>query len=133
MSTLNEQRQLVARKRHICQLCGRPILPGKEYIRQKWFDAGFCQASRHIHCDALLDAVSGDLSCTYSFSCDEVTEILRDTCAKLHDSGICSDDDYEDCTDPDCYSCYLVQRERLGINPTILNAAEKSVRDNDVE
>ena len=127
MADMYSERQLKARKRHICHLCRRAILPGCEYIKAKWFDAGFCEVERHIHCDALLDTVA--LSDTDEFSDDEVTEELRETCAELHSSGICSDEDYETCADADCYSCYLVQRARIK-EPMILRAAEQSVKQN---
>ena len=129
MVDLFSERQLKARKRHVCHLCGRPILPGAEYIRAKWFDDGFREVARHVHCDVLLNAIAPELSDQSEFTEDEVTEILRDTCAELHNNGKCSDDDYNTCVDADCYGCYLVQLARIA-SPVILRAAEKSVREN---
>lgn len=131
MSDYYDERQIRARKRHICHLCGKTIFRGAEYIRVKWYSDGFCEAARHIHCDALLQTTLDDLNDPTSFDADEVTEILRDTCVDLHNKGICADEDFERCENTDCYACFLVQRDRLEMAPTLLRAAEQSVKDND--
>ena len=130
MSDIYTEWQIKARKRHTCHLCGRSIKRGSEYIRVKWYDDGFQEVARHIHCDALLQTTLDELTDPTSFDADEVTEILRDTCVDLHNKGICADEDYEHCDDTDCYACFLVQRDRLEMAPTLLRAAEQSAKDN---
>lgn len=50
-----EQRK--ARKRYSCQICGKEILPGRQYMFYSYLD-GFRHLSFfcHIHCDAMLKA-----------------------------------------------------------------------------
>lgn len=127
-----EQRK--ARKRHICHLCHKPILRGVEYIYQtQKYDGSIQTLKRHIHCDALLDEVLANpklMGWAGEYTDDEVAEELREVCAVLHNYGECTEDDYEQCGNRDCFACYLVQRAVLK-NPVKLRAAEQSVKDND--
>lgn len=131
MLEFSSTQQRTARKSHKCDLCGKPILRGHEYICENQKYCGeFGTYKRHIHCDVLLEAMMfGPLKGACEYSEDEVTEVLRDICAELHDSGECQDEDFERCEERDCYGCYLVQRAAIK-NPLRLLAAEQSVRDN---
>ena len=123
-----EQRK--ARKKYACQLCGKPILCGAEYIYESLkYDGNIATLRRHIHCDALLDVVLPRLPDTGEYSDEAVTEELRDTCAALHEKGVCEGADYDVCEDCDCYGCYLVLKEELK-NPVIYYAAIQSVQNN---
>lgn len=126
--------QRMARKRHVCHLCHRPIQRGTEYICQtQKYNGSILVLKRHIHCDALLEAVLADpklMGWAGEYTDDEVTEELREVCAELHSHGECTEEDYERCGNRDCYACYLVQSAVLK-DSAILRAAEQSVRDND--
>lgn len=125
-----EQRR--ARIRHTCHMCGKPILKGREYIyHTQKYEGQINTFKRHIHCDALvIAALDGPLRGEYEWTDDEITEALREVCYDLHQKGTCEDGDYDECGNTDCYGCYLVQRELIK-DPTILKAAERSVKEND--
>lgn len=128
----DRREQRTARRRHICHLCHKPILKGREYIYQtQKYEGEINTFKRHIHCDALMRAVlDGPMRGEYEWTEDEITETLREVCYDLHSAGTCDDKFYDECGDQDCYCCYLVQREMLK-DPTILTAATHSVREND--
>ena len=131
MLELTRREQRTARKRHRCHLCGKPILPKAEYICEvQKYDGDFNTLRRHIHCDVLLDCVMPEFSIAGEYTDDEVTEILRDTCAALHERGVCEDEWYEQCEDRDCYGCFFVQEALVGDADKLL-AAQVSVREND--
>lgn len=44
---------VTARKRHVCQLCGKYVQPGTKYISRFGFDDGPAWAAMHIACEAL--------------------------------------------------------------------------------
>lgn len=122
-----EQRK--ARKDHKCDVCGKPILKGCEYIfcSQK-YDGEIHTFHQHIHCDALLDAfvTSHDGS---DYDLDEVWYWLSYLCSQLHREGKCPDKEYyEDCDKQRCYECALI-REKV-LRPEISRAAEQSIKDN---
>lgn len=119
MSDMNKQAQVKARKKHICELCRRPILPGDEYIRQTWTDCGWHTAARHIHCDAVLDGVMR-LSGAWNeeYSPEEIREDVR-----MYVCELC--EYYGDCQ-KDPYACEIVLANL--VNPAWLHAAHESAR-----
>jgi ribosomal protein S27E len=121
-----EQRK--ARKKHECHLCGKPILPGCEYIHENFKNEGgkITSLKRHIHCDAMLDAYNEKFNTEEFYDEPEVLEtIWQEVCKK-----ICGEEQWEECfDDPSCMmSCELCQREL--VHPSALGAAIQSVREN---
>lgn len=54
MVTLLDEQTPVARKRHLCEECGRPIYRGTKYLSQKCKDGGDLWTFKtHIECAAL--------------------------------------------------------------------------------
>lgn len=125
----SEQRK--ARKNHECDVCGKPILRGCDYIyASQKCDGEIYAFHQHIHCDALLDAfLASGCYDGVEYSLDEVQEWLSDLCSDLHHEGKCSEDDYYDkCDRERCFECPLIFEKTL--TPEIGRAAEQSVRDN---
>ncbi len=124
-----EQRK--ARKDHKCDVCGKPILKGREYVfvSQK-YDGEINTFHQHIHCDALLEAyLASDWYDGDEYSLDEVWEWLSDLCNDLYHEGKCSEEDYEEnCDKERCFECPLIFEKVL--KPEIRRAAEQDVRDN---
>lgn len=119
-----EQRK--ARKRYECQLCGKAILPGREYIHETYkHDEGFRTVRRHIHCDAMLDAYNSEYNFDEYYDECEVSETLWSELCKQ----ICDKEQQDECSMDDLYACELCQRKLLP--PSILGAAKQSVIDND--
>ena len=117
--------QRKARKRYICQLCGKAILPGRQYIYETFKgDNGFETLRRHIHCDALLDVYNSKYNFDEYYDEREVNETLWDEVCKT----ICNEEQRDECDMEDLYSCDLCQRKLL--SPPILGAAIQSVKDN---
>ena len=117
--------QKKARKRYECQLCGKPILPGNQYIHETFKgDEGFRTLRRHIHCDAMLNAYNSEYNFDEYYDEWEVTETLWDELCKQ----ICDEDQRDECDMCDLYGCQLCQEKLL--QPSILGAAKESVRDN---
>lgn len=121
-----EQRK--ARKQYICQLCGKPILKGRQYVHESFKgDNGFETLRRHIHCDAMLVAYNREINFDEYYDEREVTETLWDELCKQ----ICDDEQRDECDMCDLYGCELCQNELLGkYLPNMLGAAKDSVRDN---
>lgn len=125
------QEQRKARKGHRCDVCGKPIIKGREYVYVSQKYEGEIQTfHQHIHCDALLNAfMESDWFDGTEYSIDEVHEWLSDMCNELFHDGICSEEDYEEnCDKGRCYECALI-REKV-LKPEIRRAAEQSVKDN---
>ena len=116
--------QRKSRKRHKCHLCGKDILPGREYIIFKWRDEnGFHELRRHIHCDAILEVYLGRWCVDYIYDDDDVKQAIdEEVCQK-----ICGYDVWEDC-DANNFWCEKCQKHIL--DPTKLRAAIQSVKDN---
>lgn len=126
--------QIRAKKRHSCHLCGKDILPGGEYIREKYvYDRQFCTISRHLHCDSILQAFfeSSEYFCD-EYSDSDVCDYLHNVCSDLNNKGKCSDDDYFDNCDMDrCFDCPLIIKEIL--SPSIQSAMMDDIRANQEE
>lgn len=125
----SEQRK--ARKNYMCDVCGRPILRGRDYIyASQKYDREIQTSHRHIHCDALLDAFfASDRYDGVKYSIDKVLDWLFDLCNELYRQRKCSDKDYyEKCDMERCCECPLIFEKAL--KPEIRRAAEQSVRDN---
>lgn len=121
-----EQRK--ARKNHKCEMCGKPIYKGCEYIYESQkYDGKIHTYKRHIHCDAMLDAC---LTSIYpdigEYDIDSVTDsIWNEVCC-----SVCGDEQRDECgEDWKClYACEICQKKLLP--PAMLGAAIQSVRDN---
>lgn len=119
--------QRKARKKYKCQLCGKPIFPGKEYIYETFKgDEGFQTLRRHIHCDAMLSVYNTELNYDEYYDEREATNTLYgELCEQL-----CDEDQREECHTVDLYGCELCQNKLLGeYAPHMLGAAKDSVRD----
>ena len=123
MSDLYERRQVTARIKHKCHLCGEIIPPGVWYIREKWRDDGFMEVKRHIHCDALLDEFfrRSAYSTGYAYTDDEVWAWIRERCLE-----VCSETERLDCCN-NPFSCWRMVASIPNENSR--NAAEHSLRD----
>lgn len=119
-----EQRK--ARKRYECHLCGKAILPGREYIYETFKgDDGFRTLRRHIHCDAMLHEYNTEYNGEEYYDDNEVAETLwSELCKQL-----CNEDQQDECSMDDLFGCELCQRKLLP--PSIIGAAIQSVKDND--
>ena len=120
-SNILTNRQRKARKQHICDLCGKPIPKGAEYIYTTFVcDCMICEEHRHIHCDAMMNAAFTEYDAE---SYDECLEyIWEDTCETM-----CSFEQREECDLVTALSCEYCQECML--SPEILEAAKQSVRD----
>lgn len=129
MLEFSERMQRKARKQHYCDICGKSILPGCEYIQERMKANGeFLNLRRHIHCDAILDAFLCETS-PDEYDSEMVALWAGRCCDDLNDEGKCSDDDfYERCDKENCFECDLVL-ERL-LDRSVLEAARRSVREN---
>lgn len=129
MLEFSDRTQHKARKRHVCDLCGKDILPGCEYINERMRLHGeFLNLHRHIHCDAILDAFMCAVG-PDEYDSETVAIWASSHCDDLNDEGACSNDDfYESCDKECCFECDLVL-ERI-LDGAILAAAKKDVRDN---
>lgn len=125
MSEIQSIEQRKSRKQYSCQLCGKPIMPGKQYIHETYKgDNGFHTLRRHIHCDIMLKAYNTEYNFEEYYDDREVTETLWDELCKQ----ICDEEQQDECDMCDLYSCELCQEKLL--HPTVLGAAKDSVRDN---
>ena len=118
-------KQRKAIKQYTCQLCGKPILKGGQYIHETFKgDGGFKVLRRHIHCDAMLGVYNREYNCDTEYYNDhEATEALWDEICKQ----ICDKEQQNECSMCDLYGCELAQRKVL--DGPILNAAIQSARD----
>lgn len=128
MLEFSRKEQRTARKNHRCELCGKPIFKGCEYIYESQkYDGEIHTYKRHIHCDAMLDAC---LSTVYpdagEYDVVSVTECIWDEVC----GAICGEDQREECDeDMAClFACELCQKKLLP--PSLVGAAIQSVRDN---
>ena len=91
MAVNEKRRQVRARLEHQCDICGKPIKKGAQYInckREVCMGNGWAEEKRHIHCDALLrfyadkmcfdpaNITKGEMRQFVNFLCD--TECMRD-------------------------------------------------------
>ena len=105
-----EQRK--ARKEYLCQICGKGILPGKQYMYYSCMSGNrylsfFC----HIHCDAMLRAWDAKMRerneethLVNPLDADEMKADIQKNvcwiCVKLRERGteMCSSEDITGCT-----------------------------------
>lgn len=117
------QRQ--AKKVHFCDVCGKPILPGSEYIAiRSAQDGRFWHNKEHIHCDALLDAYTRQtgLGLDYGRLDVVVTWLCAKACSECHHEHSCR------LAGQDIFCCTAALR--CVLPPTVLSAALESVRKN---
>lgn len=118
-------KQRKAKKPHKCDLCGKSILPGIEYIYTSYSYDGSIHDSRfHIHCDAMASAVlaTGDFD---EYNYDDIAYWLWEIICEEK----CSSEQREECDLSDTFSCEICQSKML--TSTILEAARQSVRISD--
>ena len=118
-----EQRK--GRKEYRCELCGKPILKGREHIYEsgKW-DGQLFDRRRHIHCHALAEAYfdqAYDNEYTVDQICDWVSEVCSDFCQDEHE------EEYDNCDVP-VWECPRVFETLL--HPQTVRAALESVEQN---
>lgn len=115
-----EQRK--SRKEHECQLCGKKILKGREYICESGrYDGEFFEHKRHIHCNAIFEAYFSEPWTDNEYDEDMIYEYVRDVC-----SG-CQEYEYDQCN-RDPYSCETVIRKL--VPESVQGAAMESVEAN---
>lgn len=125
MIDLCEVTQRRARKTHFCEVCGKPIVPGSEYISTKSLQEGrFVNVKEHIHCDAVLNAYTKATGAElYYGRMDEVVVWLRDeVCSECPHESTCR------MAGQDIFACTYALRRVL--QPTVLRAALESVKLN---
>lgn len=115
--------QYRARKDYKCDLCGKTICKGRQYVYEvQKFYGDLQEIRRHIHCDALLDAYLCETGAD-EYTADSVSDYACD----LVCSG-CQFGQEDECDKTPCFSCEIVHKALL--TPTMLNAARQSVREN---
>ena len=121
MSDTLTNKQRKARKPHTCDICGKSIPKGAEYIYITYVcDGSIYEEHRHIHCDAMIDAAFTEYDAESYEECLEY--IWEDTCEVN-----CSFDQREECNFSTMLSCEICQECML--SPQILEAAKQSVRN----
>jgi len=118
--------QRKARKAHACDVCGKAILPGSEYIHARSVqDSRYWYNKLHIHCDAVLEAYAKQAGKGVDYErLYEVGDWLFDTaCCKCPQEGACR------LTGQDILSCKSALMRILP--PTTLRAALESVKQNE--
>lgn len=107
--SITERRK--ARKDHRCDVCGKPILKGCEYVvESQKHDGEIYIFHRHIHCNALLEAYQASNWCDGDeYSIDEFVEWLSDLCNDLYHEGKCE----ENCDKKRCFECPLIFEKTL--------------------
>lgn len=120
--------QRKARKTHTCSICGRAVLPGREYIEFKSLDGNRYRFNRiHIHCDVLMNEYINQTGNMLEW--DETDRLVEWLVTKA--CVVCErSDDCRRATN-NCLSCDLAIRQVVA--ETMLNAALRSVRENDWE
>lgn len=70
-------RKHIAKKEHICEMCGEKINVGEKYYRQSGkFDGEFFDRKLHIHCGNMMEEFCGEVDNVFSW--DEVTDYIQD-------------------------------------------------------
>lgn len=113
-----------ARREYTCHLCGKTIKTGAEYIYEvSKYNGRVNDFRRHIHCDALLSAWA-EVTGKDTYTAEEIGNFIRDEICFRCPVGRLSI-----CDKAECFACDVV----LGflLPPTILAAAQKSVRENE--
>ena len=123
MREVCEVTQRRARKVHICDICGKRIYPGCEYISVRSAQNGrFWYSKQHIHCDALASAYTKKKGGIEQM--EHVAEWLRDeVCESCPERETCEAGKY------DTFACEIVHKSVLPA--TLLAAAMESAMRND--
>lgn len=116
-----EQRK--ARKDHKCDVCGKPILKGREYVfvSQK-YDGEINTFHQHIHCDAVAAAYTEEYGGIEQVE-DVADWLVCEVCESCPERATCGAGKY------DTFACEIVHKNVLPA--TLLAAARESVRRND--
>lgn len=118
------QTQHRAAREYTCDLCGRTIRKGVQYVYEvSKYNGMLNDFRRHIHCDALLHAWSAETG-GGEYTVEEIGDFLRD--------GVCSHCDLfemDECDQTECFSCDGVLGALL--RPAELAAAKESVLENE--
>ena len=125
MSEICSVTQHKAKKNHFCDVCGKPIIPGSEYLAiRSTQDGRFWNIKEHIHCDALLNAYTKQTGLGIDFG--RLDMVVAWLCAKA-----CSECPIESTcrlAGQDIFTCSAALRRVL--QPTVLHAAIESVKRN---
>lgn len=96
-----EIKNVIARKQHKCDWCGKPISKGEEYERQKYkYDGEFCEWHAHLACSRVASAIWDYADPDEGMSSDEFDSTCADVCCEF----ICPDcpkwnKEYGECED----------------------------------
>lgn len=126
MNELADITQRRAKKIHYCDDCGKPIMPGCEYLSIRGQENGrYFYKKEHIHCDAVINAYCAAKDCEVFYDrLDEVVEWLQATacpgCILAKDCNRCGLDTF----------CCIIALKRT-LPPTVLSAAIMSVSANE--
>ena len=115
--------QRKAKKTHICNICGKRICPGSEYVfARSGQDGRFWYNKQHIHCDAIASAYTQEYGGIEQV--DNVIDWLIDkVCIVCPERVTC------DAGMWDVFACEIIHKNVLPA--TLLAAAKESVRRND--
>lgn len=129
MSEICSVIQRKAKKIHFCDVCGKPIIPGSEYLAiRSAQDGRFWHNKEHVHCDALLDAYTRQTGLGLDFGRLDmvVTWLCAKACSECPQESSCR------LAGQDIFGCTAALRRVL--QPTVLHAALESVKANiDIE
>lgn len=117
--------QRKAKKAHFCDVCGKSIIPGSEYMDMRYAQDGlFWHSKEHIHCDALLDAYTRQTGLGPDYGRLDIvaTWLCAKACSECPNESSCR------LAGQDIFACTAALRRVLP--PTVLSAALESVRKN---
>ena len=132
MADLYRERTFRARKKHLCDLCDRPILPRREYVRGSWKDGdGFHELKYHAHCNALVNAYCSR-STELEYTIDDVQDFCIELCRDAHEAGECPEEVfYEECDGQRVFACPKVFARAIPDDPDALRRMTDDVRANE--
>lgn len=123
MSEICSVTQRKAKKVHICDICGKRIYPGCEYISVRGGQDGrFWYNKQHIHCDAVAAAYTEEYGGIEQVE-DVADWLTGEVCVNCPERATCEAGKY------DTFACEIVHKSVLPA--TLLAAARESVRRND--
>ncbi len=87
MATVLKNKTMVARKRHMCEWCGKHIEPGESYdYEAQIFDGDFVTLKAHTSCNRLIHALwnAGDYNDDEGIAPYEFKDIVREEWREAH-------------------------------------------------
>lgn len=98
MMEFYSERQVTARKPHVCEMCGGKIVPGEAYYREngKW-EGDFFSRALHTHCHLMEMEYCCEVD--NEFSWDDIADYIADTYCCDCEHAACNDDrdDWTEC------------------------------------